>query len=150
MNLYDRAASFLGKGIREISGPSSHPQILAWLKRTESLYPTDLTIDDSKYAWCGVLVGNMVLDEIAAGNATMPKPPAYFQAAAKWRQWGTQIAFKSAQRGDVIVLTRTGGFHVAILSGLTKTGAKVIGGNQGDALSIAEYPWSRVVAVRRG
>lgn len=149
MNLADRAASYLGKGIREISGPTSHPQILAWLQRTEKLYPTDLTIDDSKYAWCGVFVGNMVLDE-RASNPAMPPPPKYFQAAAKWREWGTKVNYLKAERGDVVVLTRTGGHHVAIISGVTNDGFKVIGGNQSDALSIAEYPWARVVAVRRG
>lgn len=148
MNLADRAAAFLNKGIREIAGPSSHPQILAWLKRTEQLYPTDLNIDDSQYAWCGVFVGNMVLDE-RASNPAMPAPPKYFQGAARWKTWGKEIAFKAAQRGDVVVLLRTGGYHVAIVSGITATGIKVIGGNQGNALSVAEYPWNRVVAVRR-
>lgn len=147
MNLADRAASYFGRGIKEIAGPSSHPQIRAWLKRCEALYPTDLTIDDSKYAWCGVFVGNMVLDERASSN--IPAPPKYFQGAAKWRTWGTAVPFKSAQRGDVVVLTRPGGYHVAIVSGLTTTGLKVIGGNQSDALTIADYPWSKVVAVRR-
>lgn len=149
MNLADRAAAFLGKGIKEISGASSHPQILAWIKRTEQLYPSDTPIDDSKYAWCGVLVGNMVLDERAT-NPKMPAPPKYFQGATKWKTWGAQIPFKDAQRGDVVVLFRTGGYHVAIVSGLTATGLKVIGGNQSDSLSVAEYPWSKVVAVRRG
>ena len=149
MNLADRAATFLGKGIKEIAGPSSHPQILAWLKRTESLYPTDLTIDDSKYAWCGVFVGNMVLDERATHPA-LPAPPKYFQAAANWKAWGTAVEFKNAQRGDVVVLTRPGGYHVAILSGITHDGIKVIGGNQSDSLSIAEQLWKRVVAIRRG
>lgn len=149
MNLADRAATFLGKSIKEISGPSSHPQILAWLKRAESLYPTDLTIDDSKYAWCGVFVGNMVLDERAT-NLKLPAPPAYFQAAAKWRTWGAPVPLKSAQRGDIVVLTRPGGHHVAIIAALTKNGIQVIGGNQSDALSIAEYPASRIVSVHRG
>lgn len=154
MNLADRASSHLLKGIREIAGPSSHPQILAWLQRTEKLYPTDLTIDDSKYAWCGVFVGNMVLDERVT-NPALPPPPKYFQAAARWREWGTAVPFKSAQRGDVVVLRRPGGFHVAIVSGITHDGIthdgiKVIGGNQSDSLSVAEYPWPKVVAVRRG
>lgn len=148
MNLADRASAYLFKGIREITGPSSHQQILAWLKRTESLYPTDLTIDDSKYAWCGVFVGNMVLDERVT-NPDIPAPPKYFQAAAKWRDWGTAVLFKNAQRGDVVVLRRPGGFHVAIVSGIPHAGLKVIGGNQSDALTVAEYPWSKVVAVRR-
>lgn len=149
MNLADRASAFLNKGIREIAGPSSHTQILAWLKRTEQLYPTDLPIDDSKYAWCGVFVGNMVLDERAT-NPALPAPPKYFQAAARWRDWGREVPFKSAQRGDVAVLRRPGGHHVALVSGITHDGLKVIGGNQSDALTVAEYPWSKVVAIRRG
>lgn len=149
MNLADRASSHLLKGIREIAGPSSHPQILAWIKRCEKKYPTDIPVDDSKYAWCGVFVGNMVLDAIAAGDK-LPNPPSYFQGAARWRVWGQRIDPKLAQRGDVIVLTRPGGHHVAILSGITEGGVKVIGGNQSDALTTAVYPWSNVVAVRRG
>ena len=149
MNLADRAAKYLDQGIREVAGPSSHSQVLAWIKRTESLYSTDLPIDDSRYAWCGVFVGCMVLDEIADGG-TITKPPAYFQGAARWKAWGKQVAFKNAQRGDVVVLTRKGGHHVAVVSGITHGGLKVIGGNQGDAVSTVEYGWSRVVAVRRG
>lgn len=150
MNLADRASAFLNQGIREISGPTSHPQILAWLKRTEKLWPTDLPVDDSRYAWCGVFVGNMVLDDMAAGNTTRAQPPKYFQGAIKWATWGKTVTKKAAQRGDVVVLTRTGGHHVAIVSSINDNGVKVIGGNQGDALSVVEYPWTKVVAVRRG
>lgn len=150
MNLADRASSFLLKGIREIVGPSSHHQIRAWIKRCEQEYPTDIPIDDSKYAWCGVFVGNVILEANTEGEKR-PKPPRYFQSAKNWQSWGKAVVEpKAAQRGDVVVLTRAGGHHVAIVAGLTVGGLKVIGGNQGDAVSVAEYPWSRVVVVRRG
>lgn len=144
-NLADRAAQFLDRGIREIAGPSSHPQILEWLHRAEHLYPTDLAIDDSKYAWCGVFVGNMVLDSILAGES-LPPPPKYFQAAVNWRKWG--VPTKSPKKGDVVVISRPGGFHVAIAEQFLKDSFRVIGGNQGDAVSRAAYPNVRIVEVR--
>ena len=149
MNLADRAKEFLYKGIREVGGSASHPQIYEWLKRTEKIYPTDLKIDDSTYAWCGVFVGCMVLDERLA-NPTFPKPPSYFQGAKNWLKWGTKVEIDRAQRGDVIVVKRTGGHHVTIISSITKNGFACIGGNQSDSISIVEYPFSKVVGVRRG
>lgn len=114
------------------------------------MFPTDLTIDDSKYAWCGVFVGNMLLDDIAAGSKDRPQPPAYFQGAGRWEAWGLPIKQYKAQRGDVVVLKRTGGKHVAIVSKATEDGVEVIGGNQSDAVTKAFYPLSKVIAVRRG
>ncbi len=150
MNLADRAAAFIGQGIREVSGPSSHPQILAWLKRTEKMWPTDLPVDDSRYAWCGVFVGCLLLDDIAAGSTDRPKPPPYFQGAGRWEAWAKGVPMKNAERGDVVILRRPKGKHVAIVSGVTPGGIRVTGGNQSDTISIAEYPWHKVIAVRRG
>ena len=150
MNLADRAETFLGKGIMEVSGPSSHPQILTWIQRTEKMYPSDTPIDDSQYAWCGVFVGNMVLDDIAAGNKLRLKPPGYFQGAARWKKWGVAVPFNETKRGDVVILTRKGGHHVAILSSPMTGGLNVVGGNQSNKVSIAPYLWHSVVDVRRG
>lgn len=154
MNLADRAEQFLGSGIREVAGPSSHKQILDWIKRTEKLYPSDTPIDDSRYAWCGVFVGCMVLDEIAAGGK-LPKPPAYFQGAKRWENWGTHIlktrtSSTRVERGDVIVTTRPGGHHVTIVSAVAEGGCICTGGNQSNMVSKAFYPWSVITAVRRG
>lgn len=149
MNLADRAELFLGQGIIEVSGPSSHKQILAWIKRTEALFPTDLIIDDSKYAWCGVFVGNMVLDEIAAGG-NLPKPPAYFQGAARWAKWGSPVPTNKGKRGDVVVMTRPGGSHVTIIAKATGEGYVCVGGNQSDTTNHTFYPFGKILHVRRG
>lgn len=149
MNLADRAEQFFGCGIREIAGPSSHPKILEWIKRTEKLYPSDTPIDDGRYAWCGVFVGCLVLDEIAAGGK-LPKPPAYFQGAKRWENWGARIEKHSGKRGDVVVMKRTGGHHVTIIDRPAKGGYICVGGNQGDAVSKVLYPFAAIVAVQRG
>ena len=148
MNLADRAEQFLGKGIREVSGPSSHPQILEWLRRTEKLYPTDIKIDDSKYAWCGVFVGNMVLDEIAAGGG-IPKPPGYFQGAARWSAYGKAVLPEQGKRGDIVVTTRPGGSHVTIISKPQKGGYLCTGGNQSDTINQSFFPYSKIIHIRR-
>jgi len=148
MNLATRAEQFLNKGIREVSGPSSHPQILAWLNRTEKLYSTDLTINDDTYPWCGVFVGNMVLDAIAAGE-NLPPPPSYFQSAGRWVKWGSPVLVGSGKRGDVVIMARPGGNHVTIISEVVAGGYNCIGGNQGDTVSVVFYPFSRITSIRR-
>jgi uncharacterized protein (TIGR02594 family) len=139
------AESFLGKNIKEIPGGKSHPQIAAWIDRCEKLNPTDLNQDDSRYAWCGVFVGCMCLDlgwEV----------PEIFQRAMKWVGWGVNVRFRDRQPGDVMVI-QTGGnqFHVTIYKEecVTKGFVHCVGGNQSNALTKADYPLDKVVAVRR-
>ena len=147
MNLADRAEQFLGKGIREVAGPTSHPQILSWLKRTERLYSTDLKIDDSTYSWCGVFVGSMVLDGIAAGEK-LPSPPRYFQRAASWGSWGRPVLLGKGKRGDVVVTHRPGGHHVTFITSVAKGGYNCTGGNQGDSVSTKFFPFNQIIAIR--
>lgn len=148
LNLAKRAEAFLGQGIHEVSGPSSHPQILAWLKRTEKLFPTDLKIDDSTYAWCGVFVGNLVLDARISGE-DIPEPPNYFQGAARWAKYGKSIKIDEGQPGDIAVMSRVGGSHVTIISARVKGGYVCTGGNQSDSVNQTTYPYNKLIAVRR-
>lgn len=148
MNLADRAGQYLGKGIKEVSGSSSHPQIYEWLTKTEELYPSDTPMDDSKYAWCGVFVGNMVLDEIADGGQ-IPEPPEYFQGAKKWETYGCHVPLHDGERGDVLVVTRDGGHHVTIIAERQADGYLCTGGNQSDSVNQSFYSFSKAYAVRR-
>lgn len=152
MNLADRAANFVGKGIKEIAGPTSHPQILDWLQRCEQLYPTDIPLDDSKYAWCGVFVGCMVLDErLSNKTSTLPPPPKYFQGAKRWLNWSEAREFNKTKRGDVAILSRGRGlFHVAIVANVYSDGLGLVGGNQSDEVNVTFYPWTKVKSIRRG
>ena len=54
------------------------------------------------------------------------------------------------RRGAIAVLTRKGGGHVGIVTGVTRNGSHVrlLGGNQGDAVKEAWFPADRVTAYR--
>lgn len=141
--LLARARTFLDDNIKEVVGKSSHPQILEWIKRTEKHDPTDLTWDDSTYAWCGVFVGNMCLD-------LGWHPPDYMQRASNWRHWESMVLFRDKKPGDVVVMTRDGGFHVTILERVVdKHFIDCLGGNQSNKLNIQRYNMDRVIAIRR-
>jgi hypothetical protein len=70
----------------------------------------------------------------------------------KWVGWGVNVRFRDRQPGDVMVI-QTGGnqFHVTIYKEecVTKGFVHCVGGNQSNALTKADYPLDKVVAVRR-
>lgn len=125
-------------GEREIKGPQHNPFIVdeMWKK----LGATWLKTDDSDGAWCG---GFMAWCASQAGLAY----PKNYPAAASWSSWGVACR---PQVGAIAVKARPGGHHVAQLIGITPDGTHylALGGNQGDAVSIAPMPVSEVTAVR--
>ena len=48
-----------------------------------------------------------------------------------------------------MIFTRDGGGHVAFYVGETATQIKVLGGNQSNSVSVANYPKSRLLGFRR-
>lgn len=90
--------------------------------------------------WCGGAVATWVR---AAGVAA---PKAWYRAKA-WLDWGTPIA--SPAVGAVVVFERQGGGHVGLVVGRDTRGRLlVLGGNQGDAVSIAPFDPARVIGYR--
>jgi uncharacterized protein (TIGR02594 family) len=145
IDLLNEALKYLNKGIREVPGTKSHPQILEWIKETEKRNPTDLTKDDSTYSWCGVFVGAMCLD------LGWPVPTLY-QRALAWSKWGNQVKFGDREPGDVVVIQRLdGGNHVTILKEPDYSVKRdvCIGGNQSNTINESVYNVSRYIAVRR-
>lgn len=140
--LADLAERYQGMGIKEVAGPSSHPLIKEWIKDCEAKYPTDIPVDDSKYAWCGVFAGHCTTE-------LGMEPPKYFQSAAKWMQWGAAVLASHVRRGDIMVKKRTGGNHVAIVARVVSTGVYVCGGNQSNAVTTVFYPFTDITGFRR-
>lgn len=153
-NLADLALVYKNKGIYEIAGPASHPQIKEWIKKTEQVWPTDLPVDDSRYSWCGVFVGNMVWernkDQSPKTLRREHEPPKYFQRAKAWLEFGQVILKDKGEKGDVLVCSRGQGlYHVTIIKQRTDQGYVCVGGNQSDAVTETLYRWNKVVGVRR-
>jgi uncharacterized protein (TIGR02594 family) len=143
MNISDRLYEHARKdlGLAEVPGPGSHPRI----QRAIELAARWLDDDDSQTAWCGCLRGLWGLE---TGTGV---PHSHYRAAA-WTRWGKAVTLTAAGRGETVILTRPGGHHVGLFDSLSADGLSVmvLGGNQGNKVSVAPYKRSMVVGVRRG
>lgn len=131
-------------GQRETPGPKSNN----WIERMWQLLPgggwfwRHYGSDDSKLPWCGAFLA-LVCQE--AGHSF----PKNYASAAAWAAWGVKV--KTPRHGCVAVLSRAGGGHVGIVTGHTPDGRyiRLLGGNQGDAVSEAWFGVDRVTALRK-
>jgi uncharacterized protein (TIGR02594 family) len=124
-------------GVRETPGPANSPKIMKWAsdlgaKVLGIAYPGDAT------PWCGLFVAHCV-------NAVGVKPAPIAVRASAWATWGSEIA---PRVGAVLVFMRPGGGHVGFYVAEDATTFHVLGGNQGDAVSITRIDKRRVVACR--
>jgi len=122
-------------GLREIKGPKHAGRIVQMLQRLGAWWHDDET------PWCGVAVASWL------SEAGYPIPKNYFRALA-WATFGD--ACPGPAQGAIAVLTRKGGGHVGIVTGITRDGSHVrlLGGNQNDAVNEAWFPASRITAYR--
>lgn len=96
--------------------------------------------DDSKLPWCGAFVAYCLK------QTGLPHAAKYASARA-WETYGT--ALSKPKLGCIVVFTRSGGGHVGFVVGKDQRGfLQVLGGNQGDAVSIASFDPARVTAYR--
>lgn len=135
------AEGFLGQ--REVPGPGASAWIRSlWMGlRGGSWFWTSIGKgDDSKLPWCGAFVAHCLQ------NCHMAHAQRYASAKA-WLEWGTKLTGPAL--GCVVVFEREGGGHVGFVYGRdTKGRLLVLGGNQGDAVSIAPFDLKRVVGYR--
>lgn len=122
-------------GLREIKGPKHAGRIVQMLQRLGAWWRDDET------PWCGVAMAAWLS---AAGY---PIPKHYYRALA-WAAYGD--ACPGPAQGAIAVLTRKGGGHVGIVTGVTRDGSHVrlLGGNQNDAVNETWFPSTRITAYR--
>lgn len=121
-------------GLSEIAGPKHNPTIVNWLIKLGAWWRDDET------PWCGVFVA-AVFKECGIEN-----PKAFYRAKA-WADWGAPLTVPIL--GCVVVLGRDGGGHVGFVVGKTPDGQLLIlGGNQGNKVSVRAFDTSRVLAYR--
>ena len=140
-------------GLREVAGLTSNPHILAMLKLDNEW------VEDDSVPWCSAWVNYI------AWLLRLPRSKSL--AARSWLRVGVPIELHEARpEFDVVILTRAGATkdpgviaapgHVAFFAG-RHTGAAgrddarvlLLGGNQGDAVSIAPFRYEDVIGVRR-
>lgn len=131
-----RARSYLG--LREVPGPKHSPIIVRWLEKLKAPFRDDET------AWCGSFVGG-VLEESGLGSVKNP------WGARQWLNFGKKL--DKPAYGCIVVFWRgkPSGWsgHVGFVVGKDQRGnLMVLGGNQGDAVSIAPFSMTRVLGYR--
>jgi len=134
---YELAQSYVGT--REIPGAEDNPLIVSWLRMAEPW------VSDDETAWCSAFVGAMA--ELT-GYETTGK-----LNARSWLEAGDGIELRDARPGDVAVFWRSSPAswkgHVGFFVEQDGDKIKVLGGNQGNKVSIASYPRTRLLGVRR-
>lgn len=98
-------------------------------------------VKDDETAWCAACVNAHLERHGIPGTKSL--------AARSFERWGEEC---EPRIGCVVVMSRGDpkGWqgHVGLYYGETATHVIVLGGNQGDAVSVAKFPKSRVVAYR--
>jgi len=124
-------------GTRELIGKDNNPVILNWADELglEKVYTAD------EIPWCGLFIAYVCLK---AGREVVDKP----LWARNWAKWGTPQ--QVAMLGDILVFERgKSSGHVGIYVGEDATAYHVLGGNQGDSVSIVRIVKKRCIAIRR-
>jgi len=129
-------------GVREVPGPASNPVIMGWARDLDQWYPGD------DVPWCGLFMAHCQ----RAGN---PKSPQDFNrlGARQWLKFGVEADADTPPLGSVCVLwrthpTRSWHGHVFLVTGVSNTAIRGIGGNQKDAVSEMWFDRDRVLGIR--
>ena len=125
-------------GIRETPGPANSPTIMGWSRRLGVKVLGILYADDSATPWCGLFVAEVM------SEAGFVAPKVAVRARA-WAFWGEPV---TPCEGAVLVFERPGGGHVGFYAGESATAYQVLGGNQGDAVSLTWIAKGRCIASR--
>lgn len=123
-------------GTKEVVGKQHNPVILAWAKELglDKVYTAD------EIPWCGLAVAYAAYK---AGVQVVDKP----LWALSWANYGTKVT--EPMLGDILTFKRDGGGHVGIYVGEDKDCYHVLGGNQGNAMSVTRILKSRLYQARR-
>lgn len=132
-----RARSLIGT--REVAGTGNSATILGWAKAL-GIKVLGIAYNADSVPWCGVFVAHCFADSAP----TIPLPKVAVRASA-WDAFGQEV---KPCLGAVMRFARPGGGHVAFAVGEDATHFHVLGGNQGDRVSIMRIEKSRLVACR--
>lgn len=123
-------------GTKEVVGKVHNPVILGWAKEVglSKVYTAD------EIPWCGLAIAYACHQ---AGVEVVDKP----LWALSWANYGTKVS--EPMLGDILTFKRDGGGHVGIYVGEDKDCYHVLGGNQGNAMSVTRIVKSRLYQARR-
>jgi uncharacterized protein (TIGR02594 family) len=124
-------------GIKETPGAGDNPQVVEYLKSTTLGRPDN---ENDETPWCSAFV-NWTLKQ--AGVTTRTNSAW----ARSWLNWG--VATKEPIPGSIVVFSRgQNSGHVAFYLDEDGDRIQVLGGNQGNAVTIAWFPKANLLGYR--
>ena len=133
------AAALAHKGTAEWPGAAHNPQVLDYFRKAGQPMPDDET------PWCAAFVGAVLAECGLQGTGSL--------AARSYLKWGQEVTLDDARPGDVVVFWRGSrdGWqgHVAFFHHRQGGKIYVLGGNQGNKVSVAGYAPNRLLGIRR-
>lgn len=125
----------LARGVREVPGARHDPRVLKYHAAT-TLHATS-----DEVPWCSAFVNWCLVSAAIAGTRSA--------AARSWLTWG--VALEAPRFGAITVLqrgTNPAQGHVGFYVDARSDAVLLLGGNQGNAVSMAAYPRGRVLGFR--
>lgn len=123
-------------GQREIAGARHNPLILRWWTLIRAPFSDDET------PWCAAFVGGVLESRKIRSSRSA--------SARSYLDWGQKL--DNPRLGCIVVFSRPGSAwsgHVGFVVGVDRAGnLMVLGGNQGDAVSIKPFAKTRVLGYR--
>lgn len=123
-------------GVKEIAGEQHNPVIMSWAEEVglKKTYTAD------EIPWCGLYVAVVM----KRADREVVKFPLW---ARNWAKFGVKA--DEPMLSDILVFSRGSGGHVGFYVGEDKTSYHVLGGNQGNSVSIVRIKKDRLIACRR-
>lgn len=140
-------------GTKEVAGPGANPVITGMTTEIARRFPDMKTYcdqrawDTDETPWCGVSSGycmavSGIRPPFKAGSDT-----DCFGWAKSWADDPNYTVLKVPRVGCVVVLSRSGGGHVTFYESTSGSNYMCRGGNQANAISLAPFPKSNIVAL---
>jgi uncharacterized protein (TIGR02594 family) len=125
-------------GVHEVPGPQADKFIVECLESTTLGEPMN---QSDETAWCSAFVNRVM--QLAGYQGTNSA------WARSWLEWGREPADEEFGKGVIVVLERGENFgHVGFLADWDDDRVKLLGGNQGDAVTEAWFSQDRVIGWR--
>jgi uncharacterized protein (TIGR02594 family) len=122
-------------GVSRFSGTPDNPRIVEYLRST-TLDHASASQDET--FWCSAFTNWCVEKAGLAGTDSA--------WARNWLKWGKKLT--EPVEGCIVVYSRGDGGHVGFFISQTSTTIQTLGGNQGDAVTIAGQERSRLLGFR--
>jgi uncharacterized protein (TIGR02594 family) len=134
-------------GVHEVVGRGSNRTIIGWRDELNGASPAGKPLvsgfSDDDIPWCGLFAAIVAFRRMKA-IAEVPYAPLW---ARNWLRYG--VATKTPALGDILVFSRGSGGHVGFYIAEDKSAYHVLGGNQGNKVSIVRIAKNRLLGARR-